>query len=86
MLGAGVVTRRRADGTLDYLEDANGNRINASWIGQNADRTVGFAIGFSHADTPVQENQVGLYEPWQQIGVGWRPGVPAGTTNIELPW
>ena len=60
-------------------EDANGNRFNASYIGQNADRTIGFAIGYSHADTPVQENQVGLYEPWQQIGVGWRPGVAAGT-------
>ena len=60
-------------------KDGNGNRFNASYIGQNADRTLGFAIGFSHADTPVQENQVGLYEPWQQIGAGWRPGVPAGT-------
>lgn len=60
-------------------KDGNGNRFNASYIGQNADRTVGFAIGYSHADTPIQENQVGLYEPWQAIGVGWRPGVPAGT-------
>jgi TonB-dependent receptor len=59
--------------------DANGNRINASWITQNADRTLGFSVGFSHADTPVEENQVGLYEPWQPIGAGWRPGVPAGT-------
>ncbi|MEO8161275.1 MAG: TonB-dependent receptor, partial [Arenimonas sp.] len=59
--------------------DANGNRINASWITQSLDRTWGLAIGFSHSDTPVQENQVGLYEPWQAIGVGWRPGVPAGT-------
>src|SRR5690606_13166213 len=23
--------------------------------------------------------QVGLYEPWQQLGEGWRPGVDAGT-------
>ena len=59
--------------------DANGSRINASYIGQSADGTLGFSVGFSHADTPVQENQVGLYEPWQAIGVGWRPGVPAGT-------
>jgi TonB-dependent receptor len=59
--------------------DADGNRINASYIGQFADRTFGVALGFSHSDTPVQENQVGLYEPWQAIGDNWRPGVPAGT-------
>ncbi|HRG15161.1 MAG TPA: TonB-dependent receptor [Pseudomonadota bacterium] len=59
--------------------DATGNRINASYVGQSDDRSMGFAIGFSHADTPIQENQVGLYEPWRAIGDGWRPGVPAGT-------
>ncbi len=60
-------------------EGATGNRFNASYIGQSADRRVGFSIGYSHSDTPVQENQVGLYEPWQAIGTGWRPGVAAGT-------
>ncbi|MDI1253706.1 TonB-dependent receptor [Thermomonas sp.] len=59
--------------------DANGNRFNLSYIGQSADRKVGYSIGYSHSDTPIQENQVGLYEPWQQIGNGWRPGVAAGT-------
>ena len=59
--------------------DADGNRFNVSYIDQFADRTLGFAIGYSHSDTPIQENQVGLYEPWQAIGDGWRPGVPAGT-------
>jgi TonB-dependent receptor len=59
--------------------DADGNRVNASYIGQFADHTLGVAIGFSHSDTPTQENQVGLYEPWQAVGDGWRPGVPAGT-------
>jgi TonB-dependent receptor len=59
--------------------DADGNRFNASYIGQSADRTFGFSIGYSHSDTPIQENQVGLYEPWEQIGDNWRPGVPAGT-------
>ena len=59
--------------------DANGNRFNVSYIGQTADRKVGFSIGYSHSDTPIQENQVGLYEPWQAIGDNWRPGVPAGT-------
>ena len=59
--------------------DADGNRFNASYIGQFADRTLGVAIGFSHADTPTQEDQVGLYEPWSAVGDGSRPGVPAGT-------
>ncbi len=60
-------------------QGATGNRFNASYIGQSADRTFGFVIGYSHSDTPIQENQVGLYEPWQAIGDNWRPGVPAGT-------
>ena len=59
--------------------DADGNRFNISHIGQSADRKFGFAIGYSHSDTPIQENQVGLYEPWQAIGNNWRPGVAAGT-------
>ena len=59
--------------------DANGNRFNVSYIGQTADRKIGFSIGYSHSDTPIQENQVGLYEPWQAIGDNWRPGVAAGT-------
>ncbi len=58
---------------------AYGERINASYITQNEARTFGFSIGYSHTTTPIQENQVGLYEPWQAIGDNWRPGVPAGT-------
>jgi len=56
--------------------DANGNRFSFSYIDQFADRTFGVAIGFAHQDTPVQENQVGLYEPWKSDA---RPGLPAGT-------
>ncbi len=57
-------------------EGATGNRFNASYIGQSADRRFGFSIGYSHSDTPIQENQVGLYEPWKTDA---RPGLPAGT-------
>jgi len=61
-------------------EDATGNRFNVSYIDQNADKTFGISIGYSHSDTPIQENQVGLYEPWQELqGNDWRPGVSAGT-------
>ncbi|GAB3339973.1 TonB-dependent receptor [Marilutibacter aestuarii] len=59
--------------------DEDGNRINASYIGQFLDNTLGLSIGYSHTETPIQENQVGLYEPWQQLGDGWRPGVAGGT-------
>lgn len=58
---------------------ANGNRFSASYIDQFANRTIGVVLGFAHLETPVQEQQVGLYEPWQAIGVNWRPGVAAGT-------
>lgn len=55
---------------------ATGNRFSASYIDQFADKSVGVTIGFAHQETPVQENQVGLYEPWK---VADRPGVPAAT-------
>lgn len=64
--------------------DANGNRFNAAYIGQFADRTFGVSLGYSHSDTPTQENQVGLYEPWGLTGNGpghrgQRAGVPDET-------
>ena len=59
--------------------DADGHRINATWIGKFADDTFGIALGYSRVNGAIQENQVGLYEPWQAIGDNWRPGVPAGT-------
>lgn len=59
--------------------DATGGRYNISYIDQFADNTFGIALGYSYSNTPIQENQVGLYEPWQAIGENWRPGVPAGT-------
>jgi iron complex outermembrane recepter protein len=56
--------------------DAQGERFSVSYIDQFADRTIGVAIGFAHQDLPVQENQVGLYEPWKTDA---RPGlVPTG--------
>jgi TonB-dependent receptor len=62
---------------------ADGNRFNATYVDQFLDRTLGVAIGFAHTMTPTQENQVGLYEPWEQVGDGWRPGVAAGTWYSE---
>ncbi|PNS08056.1 TonB-dependent receptor [Solilutibacter silvestris] len=59
-------------------QSANGNRFNASYIGQFFDRKFGIALGYAHSENPLQEEQVGLYEPWEPIGPTWRPGVPSG--------
>lgn len=60
--------------------DADGNRLGASYIGQFADRTIGFSIGYQHTELPIQENQVGLYEPWNPTNTTdrVRNGVPTG--------
>lgn len=60
--------------------DDDGNRLSASYIGQFADRTIGFSIGYSHTELPIQENQVGLYEPWSPTNTTdrQRNGVPEG--------
>jgi len=81
----GVVGLRGEHNSLGSAanSDGSGNRFNASYIWQNADHTFGFTAGFAHQDTPVQEEQVGLYEPWEQVGDNWRPGVPAGTWYSE---
>lgn len=76
-----MVGGRYSRNSLDAAanSDADGHRVNATYIGKFADDTFGLAIGYSHINSAIQENQVGLYEPWQQLGDGWRPGVPAGT-------
>lgn len=77
----GVVGIRGQHNSLGSAANSTafGNRFNASFIGQFMDNTLGIALGYAHSQTPTQENQVGLYEPWQQVGAGWRPGVAAGT-------
>lgn len=77
----GAIGFRSQRNSLGKAADASayGERVNASYITQSKDRRFGFAIGYSHSKTPIQENQVGLYEPWQAVGDNWRPGVPAGT-------
>ncbi len=60
--------------------DDDGNRLSASYIGQFLDRTLGFSIGYSHTELPIQEKQVGLYEPWSPTNTTdrVRAGVPTG--------
>ncbi|WP_457318660.1 TonB-dependent receptor [Stenotrophomonas sp. P5_B8] len=61
--------------------DPYGNRFSASYIDQFLDNTWGVSIGYAHSDMPIQENQVGLYEPWttEQTDQGNRPGLAPGT-------
>ncbi|KAF1700498.1 TonB-dependent receptor [Pseudoxanthomonas kaohsiungensis] len=76
-----MVGGRYSRNSLDSAanSDADGHRLNATYIGKFADDTFGIAIGYSHINGAIQENQVGWYEPWQAVGDGWRPGVDAGT-------
>ena len=60
---------------------ATGNRFSASYIDQFAGRTVAVGLGFAHQETPIQEDQVGLYEPGKRVHGGnvSRPGLANGT-------
>jgi iron complex outermembrane recepter protein len=57
-----------------------GNRFSASYIDQFANRTIGIALGFAHLESPVLDNETGLYEPWKKDS---RPGVPGGTYVMD---
>lgn len=59
----------------------NGNRLSFSYIDQFAGRTLGIALGYAHQKTPVQEEQVGLYEPWEVKASDVAPGLPANTSS-----
>ncbi|GAB3056790.1 TonB-dependent receptor [Stenotrophomonas tumulicola] len=65
--------------------DEFGNRFSASYIDQFRDNTLGISIGYAHSDMPIQENQVGLYEPWttEHTDAGNRPGLAAGTVFTD---
>jgi iron complex outermembrane receptor protein len=75
-----VIGARAQHNSLGRAADSSafGNRLNASYIGQFMDHTLGVVLGYAHSVTPTQEDQVGLYEPWQKVGDNGRPGVPAG--------
>jgi iron complex outermembrane recepter protein len=76
-----VIGARAQDNSLGSASNASGtgNRINMTYIGKSESGNFGYALGISRSDTPIQENQVGLYEPWEPVGAGNRPGVAAGT-------
>ncbi|MBJ7313702.1 TonB-dependent receptor [Rugamonas sp. CCM 8940] len=64
--------------TLGSIANAKstGNRFSASYIDQFANRTIGIALGFAHLESPVLDQETGMYEPWKTDA---RSGLPAGT-------
>jgi iron complex outermembrane recepter protein len=74
-----VVGARAQDNSLGSASNASGtgNRINLTYIGKSESGNFGYALGISRSDTPIQENQVGLY------GSSWRRQPPwSGRRNI----
>ena len=82
VFAVGVRGQRNSLGSA-ASSDADGNRVNASYIDQFAGGTLGLAIGFSHSDTPIQEEQTGLYEPWY---TNPDPSHPVTEPGIQNGW
>lgn len=61
-------------------ESDKGNRFSLNYIDQFANRTLGFQIGFAHLQSPRNDHETGLYEPW---GISQLPGTPANTSEMN---
>ena len=74
-----TVNARAEANSLTAVADAkaNGKRVSASYIDQFADGTLGFALGFSHLESPILSNQTALYVPWSTTA---RPGLASGVS------
>ncbi|MET3105247.1 iron complex outermembrane receptor protein [Oxalobacteraceae bacterium GrIS 2.11] len=57
-----------------------GNRFSINYIDQFADRTIGFQIGVAHLDSPRNDHETGLYEPWN---VHKLAGTPDNTSEMN---
>ncbi|MFC5400345.1 TonB-dependent receptor [Undibacterium jejuense] len=57
-----------------------GNRFSFNYIDQFANRTIGFQFGIAHLQSPRNDHETGLYEPW---GVSQLPGTPAGVSEMN---
>ncbi|PRC95190.1 TonB-dependent receptor [Solimicrobium silvestre] len=57
-----------------------GNRFSINYIDQFADRTIGIQIGVAHLQSPRNDHETGLYEPWS---VNQLPGTPANTSEMN---
>lgn len=70
-----------------------GNRFSINYIDQFANRTIGVQLGIAHLESPRNDHETGLYEPWAVGQIGGFPGVNtvngikslavSGTTNRD---
>ncbi len=70
-----------------------GNRFSINYIDQFANRTIGVQLGIAHLESPRNDHETGLYEPWAVGQIGGFPGVStvngikslavSGTTNRD---
>jgi iron complex outermembrane recepter protein len=58
---------------------ATGNRFSATYIDQFANRTVGLAVGYSHLESPILQEEFGTYG----YGTNKRTGVAPGVTVTD---
>ena len=57
-----------------------GNRFSFNYIDQFANRTIGFQFGVAHLQSPRNDHETGLYEPWQVTQLS---GTPAGISEMN---
>jgi TonB-dependent receptor len=57
-----------------------GKRFSVSYIDQSADKTLGWALGFAHLDTPTQVRQSQMWD-WAAPANDWGSGTIAGLPN-----
>jgi TonB-dependent receptor len=57
-----------------------GKRFSASYIDQSADKSVGWALGFAHLDTPTQVRQSQMWD-WAAPANDWGSGTVVGLPN-----
>ena len=57
-----------------------GKRFSLSYIDQSADKTVGWALGFAHMDTPTQVRQTQMWD-WSAPAGDWGSGQVVGLPN-----
>lgn len=60
-------------------QNANGNRLSATYIDQFADRTVGLALGIAHLDSPILAEEFGTYG----YSTDNRPTLAPGVSNTN---
>ena len=75
VLQLGARAETLSNGSVNANTDSKGYRVNAAYIDQYMDHTLGFAIGYARLKSPTQDTR---WEAWGYTGVT----VPAGTPGM----